>query len=77
MEDLLDFILKAVVQKPDKISLDSSLQDGITNINFSVDKEDMGRVIGKNGKIIKAIRTVLRIRALKEGKRINLILVEQ
>lgn len=76
MEELLIFILKAIVQKPDKINVESSEIDGLVNFNLSVDKEDMGRVIGKNGKIIKAIRTVLRIRALKEGKHVNLTLVE-
>ena len=77
MKDLLIFILKAIVQKPDKITVESSEKDDVVNFNLSVDKEDMGRVIGKNGKIIKAIRTVLRIKALKEGKHINLILLEQ
>lgn len=77
MEDLLNFILEAIVQKPDKITLESTEKDGLVNLTLSVDKEDMGRVIGKNGKIIKAIRTILRIRALKEGKRVNLTLVER
>lgn len=77
MEELLNFILEAIVQKPDKIMVESIEKDGLVNLTLSVDKEDMGRVIGKNGRIIKAIRTVLRIRALKEGKRINLTLVER
>lgn len=77
MEDLLNFILQAIVQKPEKIQIQKEENDGVVNLNLSVDKEDMGRVIGKNGNIIKALRTVLRIRAIKEGKRVNLNLTEQ
>ena len=77
MEDLLEFIVKALVQKPEQISIIRDEIDGVVNFNLSVDKDDMGRVIGKNGKIIKAIRNTLRIKALKEGKRVNLILIEQ
>lgn len=77
MEDLLEFIVKAVAQKPEQISITKDEVDGVVNLNLSVDKNDMGRVIGKNGKIIKAIRNTLRVKALKEGKRVNLTLVEQ
>lgn len=77
MEDLLRFILEAIVQKPDKIKITEKEENGLINLEVWVDKEDMGRVIGKSGKIIKAIRGVLRIKAIKEGKRLNLTLVEQ
>lgn len=77
MEDLLKFILSAIVQKPEKISVSETEDEGNISLNFSVDKEDIGRVIGKGGNIIKAIRNVLRIKALKQGKKVNLNLVEQ
>ncbi len=77
MEDLLRFILEAIVQKPEKIKIAEKEENGLINLEVWVDKEDMGRVIGKSGKIIKAIRGVLRIKALKEEKRLNLTLVEQ
>lgn len=77
MEEVLEFIVKRVVQKPEQIYITKDEVDGVINFNLSVDKDDMGRIIGKNGKIIKAIRMVLRIRALKENKRVNLSLLEQ
>lgn len=77
MKDLLTFILEAIVEKPEQVNITVKEDNGIVNIDFSVDKEDMGRVIGKNGKVIKAIRNVLRILALKEGKKVNLVLLEE
>ncbi|MBI1919014.1 KH domain-containing protein [Candidatus Microgenomates bacterium] len=76
MEKTLEFIVKAIVQKTEQITIAQDEVDGIINLNLTVAKDDMGRIIGKNGKIIKAIRNVLRIQALKEGKRVNLTLVE-
>lgn len=77
MGDLLKFILLSIVEKPKDITIDEKEENGLLTVDFRVAKEDMGKVIGKNGKIIKAIRTVLRIRALKMGKRVNLNLVEK
>lgn len=77
MEKLLTFILESFVQKPEKIKVTETETKEAINLDFSVDKEDIGRVIGKGGNIIKAIRTVLRIHALKIGKRVNLNLVER
>lgn len=76
MEKTLEFIVKAIVEKAEQITITQDEVDGVINLNLTVAKDDMGRVIGKNGKIIKAIRNVLRIQALKEGKRVNLTLVE-
>lgn len=77
MKDLLTFILEAIVKKPEDVNISVKEDNGIVNISFWVNKEDMGRVIGKNGKVIKAIRNVLRILALKEGKKVNLVLLEE
>lgn len=77
MKDLLTFIVKAIAQKQDEVAVSEEERDGIVNLTLSVAKEDMGRVIGKGGKIIRTIRTVLRVKAQKEGKRINLNLLEQ
>ena len=70
-------LVQAIVSKPSKAAVEEREEDGTLNLSLSVAKEDMGRVIGKEGKIIRAIRNLLRIRAIKEGKRIHLILLEQ
>lgn len=76
MKDALAFILSSIVENPDKIKINESEEDGIITFTISVAKEDIGRVIGKNGKIIRAIRNVLKIPAIKQGRRININLTE-
>lgn len=76
MKDFLLFLLKAIVDKPEEVNVSESEVDGQINLDSSVAKEDMGKVIGKGGKIIKSIRTLVRIRGIKEGKQINLQLLE-
>ena len=76
-KDICAFILQAIVTKPEDVNVSEEQDESETyTINIKVAKEDIGRVIGKEGKIIKAIRNVLRMRAIKEGKRIHLTLVE-
>ena len=76
MKDTLFFIISNMVSDPKKIAVKEEESDGIINFNITVAKEDIGRVIGKEGKIIKAIRNVMKIPALKENKRINITLTE-
>lgn len=60
----------------EKIEINEDEQDGIINFEVKVAKDDMGKVIGKNGKIIRAVRNVMKIKAVKENKRINITLAE-
>lgn len=76
MKDALDYILKAIVTKPEEVEITEENNGEVTNFVVKVNKEDIGRVIGKGGKIIKAIRNVIKITAIKEGKRINITLAE-
>ncbi|MDO8460960.1 MAG: KH domain-containing protein [bacterium] len=76
MKDTLFFIVSNMVSDPKKVAVKEEEIDGIINFNITVAKEDIGRVIGKEGKIIKAIRNVMKIPALKENKRINITLTE-
>ena len=74
--ELAKNILAVILTKPEDLEIKEDEEGGIINVSLKVAKEDMGRVIGKDGKIIKAIRNLLRIRAIKEGEKINLSLVE-
>lgn len=77
MKDLVEFIVKKLVKKPEEVSVSSiESEEGIV-LQLKVDKDDMGRVIGKNGKTIKAIRTMLNIASAKNGKRVNLEILEE
>ena len=77
MRDLLLFIVKGIVGKPDEVSVSVTTdQTGELLLEFKVSPEDMGLVIGKGGKVIKSIRNLVRTKAVLENKRVNLVLVE-
>lgn len=76
MKDLLEYIVKNLVSKPDAVSIDEQSEDGNVNLNLSVDPSDMGLIIGKGGQTIHAIRKVLTVRAISENVRVNLQLNE-
>lgn len=76
MKKALDFILTSIVEKPKDVKIDEQEQGGIVNFVITVDKDDMGKVIGKNGRVIKAIRNVMKIPAIKNNKKIYISLSE-
>ena len=76
MKDTLTYIISAIVENEDKISVTEEEDQGIINLSVSVDPADMGKVIGKEGKVIKAIRNVMRIPAMKQNKKIYITLAE-
>lgn len=76
MKDLILFIIKQIVQYPDDVNIDEkSLGNNFYNYTITTNKEDMGKVIGKEGKIIQAIRNVAKILAIKEGKQVHIEIV--
>lgn len=76
MKKALEFILSKIVDDPKKIKVDEIETNGVVNFTVTVAKEDMGKVIGKNGKVIKAIRNALKIPAIKQNKKIFISLTE-
>lgn len=76
MKDLLEFIIKRITSKPEEVRIDLVEDSGISDLKLAVAQEDYGTIIGKNGRTIKSIRDVLRIRAQKENIRFNLTLEE-
>jgi len=71
MKELLDYIVTKIVEKPEEVKItETEDETGTVILNLSVAEEDMGKVIGKEGKIIKSIRTIIRILAIKNGKRV-------
>ncbi len=77
MKKALDYIISNIVDEPKKVEITEEEKDGIINFTITVAKEDMGKVIGKNGKVIKAIRNVVKIPAIKQGKKIYITLAEE
>lgn len=76
MQDLVDFIVKQIVSKPEVAEVEETHQDGMVNLSLKVDPVDMGLVIGKKGQTIKAIRKLLTVRAMAENVRVNLQLID-
>ena len=76
MNELIEYISTSLVDNPTQVEV-RQFQRGIqVNILLKVAKEDMGRIIGKSGKVANAMRTLLRVAAVQEGKRANLDIVE-
>ena len=72
MEELLVTIAKGLVEKPEavKVDADEPNEDGTVVYHIHVDEEDMGRIIGKQGRIAKAIRTVARAAAIRLNSKV-------
>lgn len=72
MKDLLISITKGLVEKPNEVSVDVSEpnEEGVTVYHLHVAEDDMGRVIGKQGRIAKAIRVVMRAAATRNDAKI-------
>ena len=68
MKELLEFLTKSLVDHPDQVHVEEIETDNAVVLRLSVAKEDVGRVIGKQGRIARAIRTVVKASAVKDGK---------
>lgn len=70
MKDLIEVIAKALVDKPEEVKVKEIEGDKSIIIELTVAPEDMGKVIGKQGRIAKAIRTVVKSAAAKTDKKV-------
>ncbi|HEX7621225.1 MAG TPA: KH domain-containing protein [Anaerolineales bacterium] len=76
MKDLTEYIAKSLVDHPDEVAVDEIRHGNRVTLELSVAKDDMGRVIGKGGRVANAIRTLLRVAAEREGSQVTLDVVE-
>jgi predicted RNA-binding protein YlqC (UPF0109 family) len=70
MEDLLKYVAQALVEHPDDVSVTRVENENNITLELRVAESDMGRVIGKQGRIAKAIRTVVKAATSRENKRV-------
>lgn len=68
----LDYVIKALVDKPDAVKIARSVDEMGVLMTLSVDPTDMGKIIGRQGNTAKAIRTLLRVVGMKNNARVNL-----
>jgi predicted RNA-binding protein YlqC (UPF0109 family) len=75
MKELIEYIAKSIVDKPEEVRVtEEATEDGIV-LRLEVAPEDTGKVIGKEGRIAKAMRTLLRVAAIRKGTRATLEIV--
>jgi predicted RNA-binding protein YlqC (UPF0109 family) len=77
MKDLLELILKNIVTNPDAIEITVGQEEDREVYTIKVDPADMGRVIGKSGKVIKAIRALAHVVAIRQNKRFRINLADE
>ena len=77
MKDLVEVIAKALVDNPNEVVVTETEKDGETVIELKVAPSDMGKVIGRKGRIANAIRTVVKAGALKENKKVAVDILEE
>jgi predicted RNA-binding protein YlqC (UPF0109 family) len=75
MKDLVEYIVKAIVAEPDKVTItEEDSEEGLL-IKLEVAPDDKGRVIGRQGRVAQAMRTLLRVKAAKDDTRVRLEIV--
>lgn len=75
-QKFVEYVVKAIVEKPESVKTERKVDEMGVLIELSVDPEDMGKVIGKEGKTAKALRTLLRVLGAKANARLNLKITE-
>lgn len=76
MKDTLYYIVSSIADNKDGVKIKEDEENGVITFTVSVAKEDMGKIIGKGGKVIKAIRNVMKIPAIKTNRKIFITLSE-
>jgi hypothetical protein len=75
MKDLVEYIAKSIVNAPDSVRVTEEQDDQGIILKLQVADEDKGRVIGKQGRIAEAMRTLIRVKAAKKGTKATLEIV--
>ncbi|MEZ5075188.1 MAG: KH domain-containing protein [Solirubrobacterales bacterium] len=70
MRELVEFLVRALVEQPDKVEVEEFEEDGDLVLEVSVAEDDLGRVIGRGGRIANAIRTVARAAGARDDRRV-------
>ncbi len=76
MKELIEYIARSVVDDPTQVQVTQRKRGEGIEISLQVAKEDMGRVIGRSGRVASAIRSLLQVAAAREGKQVTLQITE-
>ncbi len=72
LKELVEFVTRSLVEAPELVSVEKSASGNRVFLELHVSKDDMGRVIGKKGRVANSIRTLLRVAAARDGKQVVL-----
>jgi len=75
VEDLLEYVARNLVDSPDEVRVTRSERDGAVVLELHVAQDDLGKVIGRHGRMARALRTVIRASGAKTGERVLLEIV--
>ena len=75
MKEMLEILVKNLVDTPDAIEISEKVDGKAIDLELKVDPQDMGKVIGRQGKIAKAIRVLMKAYAVKENKKVNVEII--
>ncbi len=75
MKELVEYIVKSIVTEPDKVNITEENSEGVILIKLEVSPQDKGRVIGRQGRVAEAMRTLLRVKAAQDDTRVRLEIV--
>ncbi len=73
--ELVEYMVKSLVDDPESVAVEETRETGQVLLELRVAEPDMGRVIGKSGRIINAVRSIVQIAAAKKGDRVSLELI--
>ena len=76
MKELIEYIARSLVDDPTAVQVRQDRGGGTVRLELHVAKEDMGRVIGKSGRVANAMRVLLRVAAAREGKSVTMDVIE-
>jgi len=77
MKKLLEYLVISIVEHPEAVLVEENEEEGQINLNFQVHSDDVKIVIGKQGQTIRALRELVKIKAIKERKKVNVNLLNQ
>ena len=77
MKELVEYVARFLVRNPDAVNVTEIIRDGVLTLELRVAEEDLGRVIGKEGRTAKALRAILTAAAARKNQRVVLDIVEK
>ena len=76
MKELLEFLARSLVDNPDEVRVEETENDDTIVLRLSVAKDDVGKVIGRQGRVARAMRTVVKASTVKNGKQATVEIVD-